>query len=186
MNCATMHERMMDVLYGEELDPERCLKFFRHLESCPDCKAEYLELVETRSLLGQWELGQAVPEVRADTGGKVLSFLRKAGESPAWNVVYKVAASVLILLGMTVIARDLGWAERATLEVSRQELETTINDVVVARQEEERRLIGQFVIEMRDDMERDMGEIHQYLQLLDLQQRDAQEEYRTVRALITR
>ena len=130
--------------------------------------------------------GPGGPEIRADTGGKVLSFLRKAGQSPVWSVVYKVAASVLILLGMTVIARDLGWVERATLEVSRQELETTINDVVVARQEEERRLIGQFVIEMRDDLERDMGEIHQYLQVVDLQQRDAQEDYRTVRALITR
>ena len=67
MSCATMHERMMDVLYGEELNPDRCLEFFRHLESCPDCKAEYLELVETRSLLAQWDLGQAVPEVRAAT-----------------------------------------------------------------------------------------------------------------------
>ena len=186
MSCTTMHERMMDVLYGEELNPERCLEFFRHLESCPECKAEYLELVETRSLLGQWDLGQAVPEARADTGGKVRVLLRRIDRSPAWRVVYRAAACILMLLGMTVIARDLGWAERAALEVSRQELETMINDVAVARQEEERRLFGQALIQVRDDLERDMGQIHQYLQVLDLQQRDAQEDYRTVRALITR
>ena len=186
MSCATMHERMMDVLYGEELNPDRCLEFFRHLESCPDCKAEYLELVETRSLLAQWDLGQAVPEVRAGTGGKVRLFLRRIDRNPAWRAVYKAAACILILLGMTVIARDLGWAERATLEVSRQELETMINDVAVARQEEERRLIGQYLIQVRDDVEREMGQVHQYLQVLDLQQRDAQEDYRAVRALITR
>lgn len=186
MSCTTMHERMMDVLYGEELNPDRCLEFFRHLESCSDCKADYLELVETRSLLAQWDLGQAVPEARAGTGGKVRLLLRKVDRSPAWRAVYKAAACILILLGMTVIARDLGWAERATLEVSRQELETTINDVVVARQVEERRLIGQYLVQMREDQERDMGQIHQYLQVLDLQQRDAQEDYRAVRALITR
>ena len=186
MNCTTMHERMMDVLYGEELNPDRCLEFFRHLESCPDCKAEYLELVETRSLLGQWDLDQAVPGAGAGTGSKVLGFLRGVDRSPAWKFVYKAAACILMLLGMTVIARDLGWVERAALEVTRQELETTINDVVVARQEEERRLIGQYVIQVRDDLERDMGQIHQYLQVLDLQQRDAQEDYRAVRALITR
>ena len=186
MSCNTMHERMMDVLYGEELNPDRSLEFFRHLESCPDCKAEYLELVETRSLLGQWDLGQAVPEQPAGTGAKVLGFLRGIDRSPAWRVVYKAAACILILLGMTVIARDLGWVEQADLQVTRQELETTINDVVVARQEEERRLIGQYVIQVRDDLERDMGQIHQYLQVLDLQQRDAQEDYRAVRALITR
>lgn len=186
MSCTTMHERMMDVLYGEELNPDRCLEFFRHLESCSDCKAEYLELVETRSLLAQWDLGQALPEVRTGAGGKVRLFLRRIDGSPAWRAVYKAAACILILLGMTVIARDLGWAERATLEVSRQELETTINDMVVARQEEERRIIGQYVIQVRDDLERDMGQIHQYLQTLDLQQRDAQENYLAVRALITR
>ena len=186
MSCTTMHERMMDVLYGEELSPERCLEFFRHLESCPDCKAEYLELVETRSLLAQWDLGQAVPEAGAVTGGKVRRLLRRIDRSPAWRTVYKAAACILILLGMTVIARDLGWAERATLEVSRQELETMINDVTIARQEEERRLIGQYVIQVRDDLERDMGQIHQYLQVVDLQQKDAQEDYRAVRALLTR
>ena len=186
MSCTTMHERMMDVLYGEDLNPERCLEFFRHLESCPECKAEYLELVETRALLGQWDLGQAVPEARADTGGKVRLLLRRIDRSPAWRVVYKAAACILMLLGMTVIARDLGWAERAALEVSRQELEIMINDVAVARQEEERRLFGQALIQVRDDLERDMGQIHQYLQVVDLQQRDAQEDYRTVRALITR
>ena len=186
MNCTTMHERMMDVLYGEELNPDRCLEFFRHLESCPDCKAEYLELVETRSLLGQWDLGQAVPEAGAGSGAKVLGFLRRIDRNPAWKVVYKAAACILILLGMTIIARDLGWVERATLEVTRQELETMINDVAVARQEQERRLIGQALIQVRDDLERDLGQIHQYLQVLELQQRDAQEEYRTMRALILR
>ena len=186
MSCRTMHERMMDVLYGEELNPERCLEFFRHLEGCADCRAEYLELVETRSLLGQWDLGQAVPEAPAGSGARILGFLRRIDRSPAWRVVYRAAAAILILLGMTVIARDLGWAEKATLQVTRQELETMINDVTVARQEEERRLIGQYLIRVRDDMERDMGQIHQYLQVLDLQQRDAQEDYRAVRALVTR
>lgn len=186
MSCKTMHERMMDVLYGEELNPEHCLEFFRHLESCSACKSEYLELVETRSLLGQWDLDQAVPEVRAGSRGKVLSFLRGAGEIPAWKVVYRVAAGILILLGMTVIARDLGWVERATLEVTRQELETMINDVAVTRQEDERRIIGQALIQVRDDLERDMGQIHEYLRVLELQQRDAQEENRTMRALILR
>ncbi len=186
MSCKTMHERMMDVLYGEEVNPDRCLEFFRHLESCPEAKAEYLELVETRSLLGQWDLGQAVPEARAGAGGKVRRIFRRIDRSPAWRAVYKAAACILILLGMTVIARDLGWTERAALEVSRQELETMINDVTIARQEEERRLIGQYVVEVRDDLEREMGQIHRYLQVLDLQQRDAQEDYRAVRALITR
>lgn len=186
MNSTTMHERMMDVLYGEELDPGRCLEFFRHLESCPESKAEYLELVETRSLLAQWDLGQAVPEAHAGAGGKVRLFLRRIDRSPAWRAVYKAAACILILLGMTVLARDLGWTERAVLEVSRQELETMINDMAVARQEEERRLIGQALIQVRDDLERDISQVHQYLQALDLQQRDAQEDYRAVRALITR
>ena len=54
------------------------------------------------------------------------------------------------------------------------------------RQEEERRLIGQALIQVRDELERDIGQVHRYLQVLDLQQRDAQEDYRAVRALITR
>lgn len=186
MSCKTMHERMMDVLYGEELDADRCLEFFRHLESCRDCKAEYLELVETRSLLGQWDLGQAVPGSAAGPGARILGFFGRIDRSPAWKVVYKAAACILILLGVAVIARDLGWVERASLEVTRQELEVMINDVAVARQAEERQLIGQAMIRMRDEVELEMGQIHQYLQALELQQRDAQEDYRAVRALVLR
>ena len=194
MNCKTMHERMMDVLYGEDLDPDRCLEFFRHLDGCSACASEYRELVETRSLLGRWDPGRTVSEPRAGSGGKVLGFLRRAGESPAWKVVYRVAASVLILLGMTVIARDLGWAERterAALEVTREELETMINDVAVSRQAEERRIIGQFLIRVRDDIEeerrRDMNRIQEYLRVLERQQVETREENnRTMRALFLR
>ena len=36
MNCEQSQERMIDVLYGEEVTPRQGFEFFQHLSECPN------------------------------------------------------------------------------------------------------------------------------------------------------
>ena len=58
MNCDESRELILDVVYGEEVDSRACFNFFRHLDECRDCSAEYKEFLSTREMLKDWELDE--------------------------------------------------------------------------------------------------------------------------------
>lgn len=191
MSCKLTEERMMDILYGDELSPELCLEFFQHLESCSRCMTEYLELVETRSILGHWDLGETISDETMGRGRNLISFSNRFAASHSWRVVQKVAAVVVVLMGITVLVQHLGWVEKRTLDVTREELAVMINDIAVSRQAQERRLVGKVMVQLRDDLEkthrRDLGQIEEDLRFLKMHQVEVLEENsRFMRALMIR
>ena len=56
MNCEQSQAGMIDVLYGEEVNPRLGFEFFQHLSQCSECNREYGEMVETREMLGEWKV----------------------------------------------------------------------------------------------------------------------------------
>lgn len=167
MKCEEAQPRIIDVLYGEELDPRGGFEFFRHLGECPDCNMEYLELLETREKLGEWKIEQQREkgfEVDDISGG----FLRRI---PWWPLLQKVAAGVLIVVGAVSIVQSMGYWGGKRLVVSQQQLTETVQDMIVSQQQKERELMLRALLEVKEDMElreRDnFGQMHQYLVTLE-------------------
>lgn len=186
MNCQQIRERMMDVLYGEEVEARRCFEFFEHLDGCPDCRKEYLELLQTRELLARWEL----PEGELERG-ETFSPLRFLPGWISWRGLARAAAGILMALGVLWILQAGGfWPDRRVL-VSEQQLVEMVNDVVVARQAEDWRIIGAALLELKEEMERrrrvEMQVFYDDLQALEQRYVAALEENnRHVRALLSR
>ncbi len=190
MNCESSRERMIDFLYGEELGPDQSFAFFQHLQECVDCKQEYLELVETREALAQWNGADEIlaPEERILPA----AFPNRSEPAWRWTLLSKVAAGVLIVLGVLSIAQNLGWRERGRLGVTEQELAVMLHDLTVVRQTEDQRMIGAMFLQMKDDLEQarrqDLGLVSDFfLQELERQSVVNQEEnHRYLRSLVLR
>ena len=104
----------------------------------------------------------------------------------------KVAAGILIALGIVSIAQNLGWWERRQLEVTEQELAVMLHDLTVLRQTEDQRMIGAMLLQVKDDLEQarrqDLALVYDYFfQELERQSVVNQEEnHRYLRSLVLR
>ena len=163
MKCEETQERMIDVLYGEEMHPRVGFEFFEHLGECSRCNLEYLELLGTREKLGDWKIEQQRAS-RFEVGDPSRAFLRRI---PWWSLLQKVAAGVLIVVGAISILQSTGYLGGKRLMVFQQQLTETVHDMIVVQQERERELILQALLQVTEDVElreRDnLGQMQQYL-----------------------
>src|SRR5690606_6928759 len=151
MNCQTCHNELIDVLYGEDIEPSRAYLFFKHLDECPDCHQEYLELLETRELLQEWEIHEEFAPIgsRSRYERSYLARLR----SNWWPWMQRIAAGVLIMIGLASTLQYLGVWKNPRMMVSQVELAEMVNDMIVARQEEDWRMIGTALLDLKEEIE---------------------------------
>ena len=170
MTCEACRGRMVDVLYGEEIDAEDCFAFFQHLNTCSDCEAEYLDFLQTRETLGRWNLsGESspldlrVPEAR-------FPWARPAILRGGWQLLQKAAAAFLILVGAASILQGIGVWQTDRLTFSDQQLMQLVNDMIVLRQAEERKVIGQALANFAEELDlqqrRGAQEVSQQMEML--------------------
>ena len=62
MECKESIDIMLDIIYGEEVEPSTVYEFFEHLKDCSGCDREFRELTETRVMFREWSSGQEVGE----------------------------------------------------------------------------------------------------------------------------
>ncbi len=152
MNCDQWRDRALDVLYGEQVEPRDCYDFFRHLENCSDCDAEYQHLLEARDWLSEWTLDQEpLPEL-PDVSELGPAPLRRVWNHPALFWLRQAAAAVVITLGLFTLVQQARLLGEDRVEVSEQELVEMVNDLIVQHEMSERRLIGQEWMDFADDL----------------------------------
>ncbi len=152
MNCEQSQAGMIDVLYGEEVNPRLGFEFFQHLSQCSECNREYVEMVETREMLGEWK----VEHQRAhepETRRAAFAFRRSLGRIVWWPVLQKIAAGFLIIVGVVSILQYMGYLGGQRLVISERQLTETVQDRIVAQQTEERQLMLRALLRVKEDME---------------------------------
>lgn len=152
MSCQDCQALMMDALYSEEIDPQSCFAFFKHLDACDDCRGEYLELLETRETLARWELEErpdSLPEPAAWTQEGRWARLRRLGW---WTFAREIAAGILILVGAATVLQGVGLWGGDRLTVSKQGLMEMMNDVYVENSAEDRRVFARALVNFADDL----------------------------------
>lgn len=153
MNCGSSTELMVDVLYGEEIESRTAFEFFRHLSACSHCEAEYLELLETREILGTWE---------DPVTDKVVE--KPEAIAPKWKLsritwlpgLQKIAAGILILVGLFGILQYAGIIPQQNaraMTVSDEQLARMIHDVLVEKQVEDWKVIGSALLSLKEEIE---------------------------------
>ena len=190
MNCEQSQEKMIDVLYGEEVNPRQGFEFFQHLSECPGCNGEYVELVETREILGEWKVGhqranETEPHRAVFASGPWLGRVRW------WPVLQKVAAGFLIVVGVVSILQYMGYLGGKRLVISERQLTETVQDMIVAQQTEERQLMLRALLRVKEDVElqqrTNVGQLQEYL--ISLEQRyveNLEENNHYLRTLLSR
>jgi hypothetical protein len=169
MNCDESREKMMDALYGEDPEARWMFAFFKHLKTCEECNQEYLELLETRQMLGQWEL------FPAEAGTEIPRNARPSRRfSPPvrwWPALLKIAAGFLILFGVLTIFQQMGYLGGKRLVVSEQQLTEMIQDMILVNQARERQLMGQLLVHMKEDLQleraSELQQVQEYLMSLE-------------------
>ena len=190
MNCEQSQERMIDVLYGEEVSPRQGSEFFQHLSECPGCNREYMELVETREILGEWKLGHQT-EKEKQTRQAVLASGPWIGQVRWWPLLQKIAAGFLIVVGVVSILQYMGYLGGKRLVISERQLTETVQDMIVNQQTQERQLMLRALLRVKEDVELEqrtnVDQIEQYL--ISLEQRyvdNLEENNQYLRTLLTR
>lgn len=177
MNCQQSRELMMDILYGEEENSDASFSFIDHLKDCYDCDLEYRELIKTREWLQRWELPGQMPE----EDGPIVDFhptrgvVARGQRARLWywtGVVSRVAAMVLMVLGAVSLLRSAGViAEAGNLTVSEEELATLVNDMVIAKQNEDWNLFARAMMGLKEDIDlqrrQDMNMVYEDLGVLE-------------------
>ncbi len=155
MNCNGCRERMMDVLYGEDLSAGDSFEFFEHLDDCRGCRREYLDFLETRSQLTEWkepENPQPTQLPAAGFAGAAGWNLRGWSLGRPWRHLQTAAAIFLVLVGSLSVLQSMGLWNSPRMMVSKEQLLETVNDMIVIRQAEERKIIGQAMVNFADQM----------------------------------
>ena len=190
MNCEQSQERMIDVLYGEEVNPRQGFEFFQHLSECPGCNREYMELVETREILGEWKLGHQTA-TEGQTRQTVLASGPWIGQVRWWPLLQKIAAGFLIVVGVVSILQYMGYLGGKRLVISERQLTETVQDMIVNQQTQERQLMLRALLRVKEDVElqqrTNVDQIEQYL--ISLEQRyvdNLEENNQYLRTLLTR
>jgi hypothetical protein len=151
MTCEQCRERMIDVMYGEEVPPRLSYEFFAHLNVCGSCDREYRELLETREALAEWKLpanlgGESDSEASAGpwSSGRWRKWLPDIG---------RIAAGIMVLFGAISLLQSVGLVPGRNQPVSEKRVEQMVQDLVVARQQETLKVIGQALLDIKEDME---------------------------------
>ncbi|RPJ85030.1 MAG: hypothetical protein EHM18_11080 [Acidobacteria bacterium] len=194
MNCDESRELILDVVYGEEVPSRSCFDFFKHLDSCPDCTSEYREFLSTREMLQSWQLEEpSAAESSVKSAARPWMqgrrFLLDSGSW--WGMLQKVAAGVLILMGIASIFQHYGYLGGRKVMVSEQQLTEMVHDMIVVSQAQERRVIGQELIRFSEavDLQRNQDLQDVYNNLVSLEQRytdNLEENNRYLKALLTK
>jgi len=194
MNCDESRELILDVVYGEEVPSRSCFDFFKHLDSCPDCTSEYREFLSTREMLQSWQLEEpSAAEAGVSSAARPWMQIRRFRwiSGSWWGMLQKVAAGVLILIGIVSIFQHFGYLGGRKLMVSEKQLTEMVQDMIVVNQAEERHMIGQTLILFREDVElqrnQDLQDV--YNNLVSLEQRytdNLEENNRYLKALLTK
>jgi hypothetical protein len=148
MTCDETRELMMDILYGEDVRPAEAAGFFLHLRQCADCSEEYLELLGTREMLQGWSLPAESPEP-----------VRIPEPAVRWRpdrwfaVLHKVAAAILMLAGAVFLLQRVGVLPAGARNLNEEQLQRMIHEVVVARQDESLRVIGEALLSIKEELE---------------------------------
>lgn len=177
MNCDESRDLMLDILYGEELNSRTCFQFFQHIDACAECSGEYGELLQTREMLQSWQVddSKAVPELATNSFGR----FRWIRQIQWWPAITKVAAGFLIVVGLISILQTLGFGERRVM-VSQRQMAEMVQDMIQVNQAEDRRLIGNALIRLKEDVDlqrrEDMREVYNYLVSLEQKYTDNLEE----------
>ncbi len=175
--CQRCQELMMDVLYGEEVQARDCFDFFQHLNGCDRCRREYLELLQTRALMGRWKVEEKAPTPSIRLPTQPWSHRLRHLWLP---LLPKIAAGVLVLMGAFSALQVTGVWQPARVMVSQPQLMEMVNDLVVARQTEERHWWGQALVNFADEMDsrqrQDMWFLTERLVTLEQHYIDNQEE----------
>lgn len=151
MTCQRCGELMMDVLYGEDVQPRQAFDFFAHLKDCTNCERDYVELLETRELLSSWSVDDHVGQL-VDFGPtkRGISYWK----SIEWGrLLQRVAAGFLILVGAVTVLQSVGLLPRSGAELSEARLTEMIHDVILARQVEDWKVIGAALLDLKEEME---------------------------------
>jgi hypothetical protein len=168
MDCDAARGLMLDVVYGEEVPPSLAAGFFLHVKQCGDCSDEYLELLETREMLQDWPVPQDEP-VRVELPLPK----RSASWAGWWPMVQRMAATVLMVAGALYLAQMAGLVPEWRSGPGDEELQRMIHEVVVARQDESLRVIGEALLSIKEELElRDRARIESvYSDLYTMEQR---------------
>jgi len=171
MECKESIDIMLDVIYGEEIEPSVTYDFFQHLKECEACGGEFREMTETRSMIRDWVSEKEVPDVP-----EYVPDIRKPGFRLGgnwWGTVQKIAATLLIVVGGIAAAQAVGVIPGKQADIPEAQLTRLINDIVVERQSEGWRVIGQALISLKEDMDlqdREQAEVF-YEDLTDMEER---------------
>ncbi len=162
MNCELSQEKMIDALYGEELSPRLCYQFFEHLERCENCNREYLEMLEIREDLSEWEVDPQ--KVDSPAAVPVSGWTSVLGNVRWWSVTQRIAAGFLIVFGMVAILQSMGFWGGRKLMVNQDQLTALVSDMVVEQQAGERELMLRALLQVKEDVELDQRQSHDLLQ----------------------
>ena len=148
MKCNESLGIMLDILYGEEVEPTSAYRFFCHLKECCECDAEFKELVETREILGSWDGVDETPGPETFREG-----FFQTRRFNWWGLVQKAAATLLIIIGGAAAAQEVGLIPERTASLPEAELARMINDIVVERQAEGWMVIGEALVTLKEDLD---------------------------------
>ena len=188
MRCDDSQARMIDVLYGEEMDPRSSFEFFQHLNECATCHGEYDELIRTRERLGEWEVDYPDEMVSKPLAGGPLNTFRRV---PWWTLLQKVAAGFLIIVGAVSILQSFGYLGGEYRLVTEEQFSQTVQDMIVAEQLKEReRMLGALLMVKEDAQlaqRSSLEQLQEYLVVLEQRYVDTMEENNHyLRTLLTR
>ena len=143
MNCDLIKERMIEVLYDEDISPADSDGFFRHLEGCEVCRSDFLGLTQTKRWLGSWKI--------ESSDSKPVNQFSISKAKWWWPTVLRLAASVLIVVGCVSILRESGlWGDN--LSISERQWMELVTDIVVSQQIEQENLIGRALRTVTDEV----------------------------------
>lgn len=112
MECAEVKNRLVELLYDElPADDRDALE--KHLDSCPNCAAEYRALLRTRDALDRWPAASAPIEVSTivnSTNGR-RSATPSIRISPMRAALAGAAATLLLVCGLTLAVADTHYAD---------------------------------------------------------------------------
>ena len=149
MKCSESIDIMLNVIYGEEVDPEKAYGFFCHLKECASCDAEFRELSETRVMLRDWDTAEEEGSSSEVSAG---SYLPRRGFN-WWGTMQKIAATLLIITGAVAAGQAVGFIPEKQVEIPEVQLTRMIHDIVVERQSEGWVVIGKALVSLKEDMD---------------------------------
>lgn len=154
MNCQQVQEKLMDMLYGEECDSHLVFSFFEHLNQCGRCQAEYLELLQTREQLATWSI-EPLParETLPKSAASRRASWSRISRSAWWVWTQRVAAIFLMIVGAISILQSMGIGKDRYVRVDQQQLSQMMSDMIEARLESERTLVGKAMLTLGEELD---------------------------------